>query len=321
MKRNESTNDKIVRLFNEGWEAERIADDVKIPVGSVNSILERRVEGYADLLAKKSLEANKARTAAKEEALRREREKQEALEAKQAKYSTAKKPTLVNPDDFFNSDLDGMLVGNYKQKITEPEKETVNILTADENRNLLTAGLEEEEAVEEVVEEEIVEEAVPEEIPEEITEEEVIEEVSEEVCEEPVKAEETAVPVIEVDANPMAAASQKMALFAKAQIAENEQKIESINALIADITAKITASDQQNEAVKTKISAIDDEIQEIYQKISELNEKISSLEEEKTALENEGGEDTTEFTAQVSAYNEQITALKTENEEFRAFIK
>ena len=71
MRRNETTNDKIVRLFNEGWEAQKIADFIKMPIGSVNSILERRVEGYADLLSKKSIEASKARQAAKEEELRR----------------------------------------------------------------------------------------------------------------------------------------------------------------------------------------------------------------------------------------------------------
>ncbi len=304
MKRNESTNDKIVRLFNEGWEAERIADDVKIPVGSVNSILERRVEGYADLLAKKSLEANKARTAAKEEALRREREKEEALEAKQAKYSSAsKKPTLVNPDDFFNSDLDGMLVGSYKQKITEPEKETVNILTADENRNLLTGGM--EEKAEEVVEEAPVVEEVPAPAP-----------VAETVAPAPAP-----VPAVEVDANPMATASQKMALFAQAQIAENDTKIEGINALIADVMEKINASEQQNEAVKGQIADIDDQIKALYDEIAALSAQIKAFEDRKSELESSGAADTTELNAQVAAYNEQITALKAENEQYRAFIK
>ena len=311
MKRNESTNDKIVRLFNEGWEAERIADDVKIPVGSVNSILERRVEGYADLLAKKSLEANKARTAAKEEALRREREKEEALEAKQAKYSAAKKPTLVNPDDFFNSDLDGMLVGNYKQKITEPEKETVNILTADENRNLLTGGL--EETKEEVVEEAPVVEEVPAPAPVEET-------VAPAPAPIPAPAPAPA-PAIEVDANPMATASQKMALFAQAQIAENDTKIEGINALIADVMAKISASEQQNEAVKGQIADIDGQIKALYDEIAALSAQIKAFEERKSELENSGAADTSELDAQVAAYNEQITALKAENEQYRAFIK
>lgn len=319
MKRNESTNDKIVRLFNEGWEAERIADDVKIPVGSVNSILERRVEGYADLLAKKSLEANKARTAAKEEALRREREKEEALEAKQAKYSSAnKKSTLVNPDDFFNSDIDGMLVGNYKQKITEPEKETVNILTADENRNLLTGGL--VETVEEVVEEApVVEETAPvvEEAPAPAP---VVETVAPAPAPVPAPAPAPA-PAIEVDANPMATASQKMALFAQAQIAENETKIEGINALIADVMTKISASEQQNEAVKGQIADIDGQIKALYDEIAALSAQIKAFEERKSELENSGAADTSELNAQVAAYNEQITALKAENEQYRAFIK
>jgi len=316
MRRNETTNDKIVRLFNEGWEAQKIADFIKMPIGSVNSILERRVEGYADLLSKRNIEANKARQAAKEEELRRQREKEEQLEAKQAQYSgVPKKPVLVNPDDFFKGDLDGMLVGGYKNKVAEAEKETVNLLTAEENRNLLTADYEENaEEAEDVIED------VAEEIAEEVEEAEEAEEEADLVSEEELELVEEEAPAQESEAAP-ATATQKMALFAQAQIAENDEKIESVKAQLAEIVAKINESNEKNALVSEQISEIDGQIAAIYEEMEALNQKIAALEERKGELENEGGEDTTELSAQADAFNEQISALEAENEQYRAFIK
>lgn len=301
MKRNESTNDKIIRLYNEQWEPERIAEEVQLPVGSVNSILERRIEGYAEILAQKSLAANKARTAAKEEALRQQREAEEALEAKQARYSAEKsKPTqTVNPDDFFNSNLDGMLVGSYKQKITEPEKESVNILTAEENRNILTGGT----VNEPVAEKAPVAEAAP-------------------VSPAAVPTPSVAPVSVEIDANPAATASQKMALFAQAQIAENDAKIEQINAAITEVLAVVNANNAQTAAVNGEIESVNAQINELTQQIIAINSQIEALKSKKAELETAAAVDTNaELNVKIAAYNEQITALKTENEQYRAFIK
>lgn len=287
MKRNESTNDKILRLYNEGWEPEQIAEEVTIPVGSVNSILERRIEGYAEILAKKSLEANKARTAAKEEALRKEREAQEALEAKQAKYSSAPKKTstIVNPDDFFNSDLDGMLVGSYKEKLKAPEEEHVNILTADENTNILTEDFVEETA------------------------EEVVEETAEEIA---------PTPVVE---NPTASVSQKLALFAQAQIAENESKIEAINAEIEKISNALSQSESAVADTNAQIDEISQKIADLNSQLAEINAQIANLETEKADLSAKAQDnDIAELNSKIAGYNEQITALKAENEQFREMM-
>lgn len=349
--RRESTNDKILRLFNEGWDAERIAQEVTIPVGSVNSILERRVEGYSEILLQKSIAANKARTAAKEEALKAEREAQEALEAKQNKYSNAPRPAVqsnVDPDDFFKSDIDGLLVGNYKKKLSEPE-ESVNILTKKENRNLLTGSSEEatmddaivpanrimpEEAAEEAEEEVAAEEAVEEEPTEETAEEaaeasEEIEEAAEEEAEE--SAEEEAVeepseeetaedeadeaveePIVEseetvMEFSPNASATEKIAMFAKAQIEENEAKIASANQQITSLNGQIEDADAQVAAVNAEIEAVKAQLEA---QLAALNGQLDALGEQKVAL-NE----------QISSLNEQISVLEADNDQYRAIIK
>lgn len=308
MKRTESTNDKILRLFNEGWEAEQIAEEVTIPVGSVHSILERRIEGYAELLQKKSLEANKARTAAKEEALRKEKEAQDALEAKQAKYSNAKKKTApaVNPDDFFNSDIDGMLVGDYKQKSSEGEEQKPNILTAEENRNLLTADY-----VEPVKEEEPA--PKPKSAPKPAS--------------KPAPAsapvvEATPAPAVNIP-SPQESASQKIALFAQAQIDENDGKIKLIESEIAKVAKEIAENEKSAKDVDGQIEKLDSDIQRFIKQVEVLKAQIAELEEKKKEISanSASSANIASLNQKIAVFNEQITALKAENEQFRALIK
>ncbi len=266
MKRTESTNDRIVRLYQEGSTAERIADEVAMSVGAVNNVLERRIPGYAEFLAKKSLAMNKAKAAAKEEAAKAEAEAQRLEAEKKLENAEA---------------AGGMLVENYKQSINAPEAEPVSILTGEAHEsNILTEEFDQptEEKDKTVVESEpevvegestsaedetadleellkLAKEAeAAEEIPVEKLRAEDVNEyaAAEAAVEEREEKEMTSYENIE-SADPAAKAAQKIALFAKAQIEENDAKIAKLTAQIAELNEAITALKIENEQYRAVI--------------------------------------------------------------------
>ena len=273
-----------MRLYQEGSTAERIADEVTMSVGAVNNVLERRIPGYAEFLAKKSLALNKAKTAAKEEAARAEAE---AMRLEEEKKSEKAEQT------------GGLLVESYKQAQNEPEPEPVSILTAGSDSAAILTSEEEKETKTDGLDEllRLAEEAKKQETAKNPYAAPVSEPPQETVkaAEEPVKkpaakaAEVEIKPEVEVKAesakpartaarraakttaaeseevkmsslennvtggDPAAKAAQKIALFAKAQIDENDAKIKALSAQIAEINEAITALKIENEQYKALI--------------------------------------------------------------------
>lgn len=230
MKRSESTNDKIVRLYNEGWTAERIAEEITISTGAVNSILERRIEGYAEYLAKKSLATNKAKTAAKEESAKKaakERSEAEAAKAKEAAKAVKAAEEASAPG--------GMLVESYKQEQTEPKEEQVTLLTSEEKANLLTGDL--PEAAKE-----------PARTPARRTAA-TARTARARAAEKPEVTEEAEVKVPTGAASPVTRANQKIKAFATSQIEEN-------NAKIAEVEAKLAVINKQAAELRSQIAAL-----------------------------------------------------------------
>lgn len=239
MKRSESTNDKIVRLYNEGWTAERIAEEITISTGAVNSILERRIEGYAEYLAKKSLATNKAKTAAKEESAKKaakERSEAEAAkdqsETEAAKAKEAAKAVKAAEEA---SAPGGMLVESYKQEQTEPKEEQVTLLTSEEKANLLTGDL--PEAAKE-----------PARTPARRTAA-TARTARARAAEKPEVTEEAEVKVPTGAASPVTRANQKIKAFATSQIEEN-------NAKIAEVEAKLAVINKQAAELRSQIAAL-----------------------------------------------------------------
>lgn len=230
MKRSESTNDKIVRLYNEGWTAERIAEEITISTGAVNSILERRIEGYAEYLAKKSLATNKAKTAAKEESAKKAAKEQSDTEA--AKAKEAAKAVKAAEEA---SAPGGMLVESYKQEQTEPKEEQVTLLTSEEKANLLTGDL--PEAAKE-----------PARTPARRTTT-TARTARARAAEKPEVTEEAEVKVPTGAASPVTRANQKIKAFATSQIEEN-------NAKIAEVEAKLAVINKQAAELRSQIAAL-----------------------------------------------------------------
>ncbi len=230
MKRSESTNDKIVRLYNEGWTAERIAEEITISTGAVNSILERRIEGYAEYLAKKSLATNKAKTAAKEESAKKAAKEQSDTEA--AKAKEAAKAVKAAEEA---SAPGGMLVESYKQEQTEPKEEQVTLLTSEEKANLLTGDL--PEAAKE-----------PARTPARRTAA-TARTARARAAEKPEVTEEAEVKVPTGAASPVTRANQKIKAFATSQIEEN-------NAKIAEVEAKLAVINKQAAELRSQIAAL-----------------------------------------------------------------
>ena len=320
MKRNETTNEKILRLYNEGWDAEKIAKEVNIPTGSVHSILERRIDGYSELQIKNRLAASKAKLQEKETAEALKKKYEEELETR---YSGVKKAPEAKPEDIFDIDLKGgMLIENYKQQLNEPKPDNVAILTGNDKPSLLTEGYGEENAVKfEETAEDIVSEYTSvksadeaedeQDIPEEAEEINEAEEIFEnEETEETVVAEDTSVEREENVMDMNSTAAQKITLFAQAQISENEEKIAAINEQLIPIKDEILLGEAEISDINSQITDITSQIEELNAKLTELNERIAPVNEKIASLNEEA-----------SSLNEQTDNLTDENEQFRALMK
>lgn len=252
MKRSESTNDKIVRLYNEGWTAERIAEEITISTGAVNSILERRIPGYAEYLAKKSLETNKAKTAAKEKAAEEAAEEAAAKATEETEAKTIKETPVKAAVPAAPAKDDGMLVEDYKQQQTEPKKENVNILTSPGNTNLLTGDMPKNDGAKETVPRTTAaRRTVKKDAPAETPAEAKTTSTRTTRTSKTTDKEESAVDTpAKTAASPVTRANQKIKAFATSEIEENNAKIQEIEAQLAVLSKQATELRSQIAALK-----------------------------------------------------------------------